>query len=136
MGFGAKQTKQPMPGLAAFGRCLCTYAEEQGREMALARLLCPRRSIATSHRSTPRRGNSLALCTLGNPQIMLSARGSLACLLSRSRAAPSGLYISQAHEPPKLHSLSPDDCKSSQKSAPLVFPVNDFGGVFPLCVSL
>lgn len=32
-GFGAKQAKQPVSGLATLSRCFCAYAKEQGREL-------------------------------------------------------------------------------------------------------
>ena len=42
MWFGAKQAKQPVSRLAALSRCLCTYAEWQGREMVPDRSFVPR----------------------------------------------------------------------------------------------
>lgn len=41
----------------------------------------------------------------------------LACLLSRSRAMPSGLSSSHACQPLKLQSLSPTGCKSTKISS-------------------
>jgi len=34
MGFGEKQDKQPVCDLATLRKCLCPYAEGQGKEMA------------------------------------------------------------------------------------------------------
>ena len=45
VGFGAKQPKQPVSGLATLARCLCAYAEGQGREMALAVSFVPREAM-------------------------------------------------------------------------------------------
>ena len=50
---------------------------------------------------------SLFLCPFGDPEIIQSAPGLFACLLSRSRAVVSGLYPRQTCQPLKLQSLSP-----------------------------
>lgn len=69
-----------------------------------------------------RRVNSLSLCSLHNPQLMLSALGLLAYLLSRSRAGPSGFYPIQGNKPLKFQCLSPSDSKKLRKISPFHFP--------------
>ena len=59
-----------------------------------------------------------------------------ACILSRNRAACSGLYPSQACCPLKRQALRPTGCKNSQNSAPLIFQTNGVGATFSLCIPL
>ena len=100
--------------------CLCWGAGLQNRACWL---LCPWRgnsANATSHRCSPRR--AVSPCDLGVPQMVLRTPGLLAYLLSRSRAAASGLYTSQACQPLKLQCSSPSIYKNSQKINPSHFP--------------
>ena len=61
-------------------------------------LLSPERYLCECHLSQMHSGrvNTLSPGTLGDPQMTLSAPGLLACLLPRSRAAPSSLHLNQA----------------------------------------
>ena len=95
-------------------------------------LFCPQRGNATYPRSTPKMRNPLSHYVAGHPYIMPFAAG-LSALIHKSTAVPSGASHQPLCVPPKLHSLSLAGGKNSQKSAPLIFPVSDFGEVFSLC---
>lgn len=103
MGFGAKQSKHLVSELAELYWCLCTYAEEWGCERSPA-LFCTWRGNTTSHRCTPIE-KSISPCTMGYPQVVSSALGLLACLLSKSRAVPSGHWNVQVKGPPILNPI-------------------------------
>ena len=76
-------------------------------------------------------GTIFLLCAFGDPQIILSAQRLFACLFSMSMVVPLRLYLSQAHLPLKLQSLSPRGCKTHEET-PLVFPSSGFGVVLRL----
>lgn len=63
-GVWSQQTKQPMSQLAALSRCLCTYTEGQGREMAPVCSFVPR-EVLQRKQSFPiplRRSSDCTVC--------------------------------------------------------------------------
>ena len=121
--------------LVTLSTYFCADAEGQGSKMASIGPLVPGEATAPLIVALQVEGivfplSPLPPCTVGDPQIMLSALRLLSCLLSRSRAAHSGLYPGQVPMPLRLQSLSPTDCKNSWKSAPFVFSANGFGELF------
>ena len=130
MGFGGKQAIHPVSWLAALSRYLW-----EGEGNGTHWLFCLQRSILQmpSYTDVLQVEQTLSQCTLDDPQIMQSAPRFLVCLLARNRAASSGLYPSQDHQPPKLQSLSPADFKHAWKSA-LILSQTMALGKCSLCV--
>ena len=93
VGSGAKPAEELVSPLTALSRYLCTYAKGQRRGMVAPGSCFP---WETSLQMPPLTD---ALEEEPTVSLMPSALGLFACFFSRSRAVPSGLYVSQAHQP-------------------------------------
>ena len=131
MRFGAKQSKGPVSKLATISRCLCTYAEGQGRIMAPASSFVQDRQCQFSQIHSknwepsfpvhPRGSSDQAIC----PKAIFHPSPQKHCSTWHAPHRP-------CHGPLKLQSFSPTGSKISKKSALLIFLVNGFGEVFSL----
>ena len=88
-------------------RCLCTYAEGQGREMVLASSFVPREvEVMSPFRGTPKRMSSLSRCHTSDPPIIPMPPG---CLPASSPGMEQQPQISMSAKPGHLSDFTVRD---------------------------